>query len=105
MLMERFDKEKKGVLTKADLPEGLWDRISKADANSDGSVSKDELETYFKNRRPGHAPKAPESEPGEKPTGDKPKEQKPEDAKPQAQKSDLEQPADATTASNVAVAF
>src|SRR5262249_33277627 len=36
-IMERFDKSHKGSLTKADVPEFVWNRISKADANNDGS--------------------------------------------------------------------
>ena len=103
MMMDRFDKDHNGTLTKADVPEFVWDRISKADTNNDGSVSKDELETYFKNRRPGRRPSRSSSEPEDKPADAKPQDQKPADGKPSAQNSDVEQPADATAVTNVAV--
>jgi hypothetical protein len=102
-LMERFDKDHKGMLTKTDVPEFVWNRISKADTDNNGSVSKDELETYFKNNRPSRGPGAsPPSKPDDKPADVKPQELKPADPKPTARNSDVEQPADATTATNVA---
>lgn len=101
--MERFDKDHKGSLSKVDVPENVWTRISKADTNNDGSVSKDELETYFKNRGPGQRPAESSSKPNDKPAEDKKQDQKPTDSKPSAQKSDGEQPADATAAANAAL--
>lgn len=111
MLMNRFDKDHKGKLTKDDLPAPVWDRISKADANGDGTVTKDELETYFKNRGPRRpdtrSPAKPDQKPDDskqKQEGEKPKDQPVEKAQPQAQVTERESPADALTAANVAAA-
>lgn len=104
MLMDRFDNDKKGSLSKSDVPAFVWDRISKADTNSDGSVSKDELEIYFKNHRPGRPATGGPSNPGDKPADGKPEEQKPDKSAPSAMKQDAERPADATAASNVVAA-
>jgi len=43
-LHERFDANGDGLLTAQELPEGLRERIMKADTNGDGGVSKEELE-------------------------------------------------------------
>lgn len=103
VLMERFDKDHKGMLTKTDVPEVVWNRISKADTDNNGSVSKDELETYFKNLRPSRGPGAsPPSKPDDKPADVKPQDPKPADLKPTARNTDVELPADAAAATNVA---
>nr|WP_010585362.1 hypothetical protein [Schlesneria paludicola] len=98
-LLERFDKAKKGSLSKDDVPEHLWNRLSNADTNKDGVVSKDELETHFKNLPPrGSRPDKPaEKQPKEEV---KPQEPKPDDSKPQAKVNDSDVPADAATVSN-----
>ena len=51
-LLNQFDKNKDGKLTKSELPGFIWDRLSKADKNGDGEVSKDEIETHMKTIRP-----------------------------------------------------
>ena len=38
----KFDKDKSGTLTSDEVPEKLWSRISKADTDGDGAVSKAE---------------------------------------------------------------
>jgi hypothetical protein len=102
MLLERFDKDRKGYLVKDSVPEGLWDRISKADKNGDGKVSKEELEDHFKTlRRPEAGGES--TKPSETPTDAKPDEKKPKDNSPQAFHRDTDDPADAVAASNVVI--
>jgi Ca2+-binding EF-hand superfamily protein len=50
-LFSRFDKNKDGKLTKDEVPERLWEHISKADTNHDGAVTKEELEAAAKKMR------------------------------------------------------
>ncbi len=107
MILERFDQDRKGFVTKDAVPEALWDQISKADANGDGNVSKEELEAHFKSlhpRRPERGGGSPN--PVENPTDLKPEEKKPEvkptGNSPQAINREAETPADAIAASNVA---
>lgn len=84
----------------------MWNRISKADANNDGSVSKDELEAHIKKMReerqkdqkpatPADA-KKPENKPEEKA-----KDAKPDDANPQASNVGGDGPVDALAPVNV----
>jgi hypothetical protein len=47
-LMERFDKNKDGKLTKDEVPEGLWEHLSQTGAVKDGAVTKEGLEASFK---------------------------------------------------------
>lgn len=42
-MFQRADKNGDGKLTKDEVPERLWERISKADADGDGAVTKEEL--------------------------------------------------------------
>ena len=46
--MERFDKNKDGKLTKDEVPEPLWERLSAAGAVKDGAVNKEGLEAALK---------------------------------------------------------
>lgn len=100
-LFDRFDKDKKGSLTKADVPERVWQRISQADANQDGSVSKDELETFIKTHRPGGSDRKPESKPADKPQNENPQPPKAEDSKATTLVDEPDQPVDALTAVGV----
>jgi len=50
-LFEKFDKNKDGSLTSDEVPEKAWARISKADADGDGAVTKAELREAFKKHR------------------------------------------------------
>jgi len=43
-VMQRFDKNNDGALTKDEVGEKKWARIGKADANNDGKVTKAELD-------------------------------------------------------------
>ena len=106
MIFDQFDKDHKGFVTKDSVPELLWDRISKADTNGDGKVSKDELEAHFKTlhqQRPGAGGES--TKPVETPADAKPEEKKPEvkptGNSPQAFNQETEAPADAIAASNV----
>jgi len=45
------DRNEDGKLTKEDVPESLWSRLSMADADNDGAVSKGELAKVFEKRR------------------------------------------------------
>ncbi len=49
-LFKRFDKDKSGSLTSDEVPAKLWERISKADANGDGAVTKAEIKAKRKER-------------------------------------------------------
>jgi len=42
-VFQRFDKNKDGKLTKSEVSASVWQRMSKADTNGDGAVTKDEL--------------------------------------------------------------
>ena len=66
-LLAQFDKDKNGKLAKGELPEPLWDRLSKADANNDGELTQDEIEAHMKTIRPDSPAK-----PAEQPAADKP---------------------------------
>ncbi len=43
VLFERFDRNKDGRLTKDEVPEGLWNRLSAVDTNKDAAVTKVEM--------------------------------------------------------------
>lgn len=58
-MFSRYDTDKDGKLSKSEAPAELWERLSKADENADGLVSKEELESVFKRDGkggPGGAP-------------------------------------------------
>ncbi len=91
-LFQHFDPDHKGKLTKDDVPAPVWEHIiSKADADGDGAVTKEELDAHFKKHQPG-APHG--NDPHSKPQ-DSPKEEKPADDKPQAKTANDDAPADA----------
>lgn len=50
-MFKQFDKNKDGLLTADEVPERAWQRISKADANGDAAVSRDELRAACRKRR------------------------------------------------------
>ena len=75
-LLERFDKNKDGKLTKPELPEFIWDRLSKADTNSDGEITKDEIEAHMKTIRPEGTSKPKEAAPADKPADEPAKDAK-----------------------------
>jgi Ca2+-binding EF-hand superfamily protein len=66
-MLSRFDENKDGKLSKAEVPAEMWDKLSKADEDADGLVSKDELEKVYR-ARDGGGPR-----PERKPDGDRPK--------------------------------
>jgi hypothetical protein len=74
-MFSRFDTNKDGKLSKEEVPAEVWEKLSKADGDADGLVSKDELEKVHRAR--GDAAPRPD----QKAKGDKPKE-KGEQAKP-----------------------
>ena len=58
----------------------LWDRISKADTNGDGKISKEELEAQYKASQFRHPETGKDStKPAESPKDAKPEEKKPEE--------------------------
>ena len=75
-LLNQFDKNKDGKLTKGELPGFIWDRLSKADKNGDGEVSKDEIEAHLKSIRPDGRSKPEERRSDDKPATDAAKEAK-----------------------------
>ena len=58
---KRFDKNTDGALTADEVPAELWERISKADADGNGSVTKDEIKAAIKARRAARKDKAPDT--------------------------------------------
>jgi hypothetical protein len=52
-LMKNMDKNDDGKLTKDEVPEPLWARLSAADANDDGAVTLDEFAKMVRERRGG----------------------------------------------------
>lgn len=103
MLFGHFDKDGKGFLTKDSVPEPLWDRISKADADKDGKVTKEELEAYRKNQTSSPGSKGPEqSQPGEKTDDSQPKQEKAKEENKVTVQPDADLPADALAALNTA---
>ena len=50
-IFAKFDKDKSGTLTSDEVPEKLWSRISKADTDGDGAVSKAEAKAAKKARK------------------------------------------------------
>ena len=67
-MFSRFDTDKDGKLAKSEVPAEMWEKMSKADENADGLVSKEELEGAYGKReggpgKPGEKrPDAPEKE-------------------------------------------
>lgn len=47
-MLEHGDKNKDGKLTKDEVPGFMWTRLTTADTDKDGAVSKTELEEHFK---------------------------------------------------------
>ena len=69
-VFSRYDADKDGKLSKTEVPAEMWDRLSKADENADGLVSKEELKGVY---RPGEGPgRNPENKPGAKPETKRP---------------------------------
>ena len=50
-LFEKFDKNKDGALTSDEVPENCWTKISRADADGDGAVTKAELKKARRDRK------------------------------------------------------
>lgn len=50
-LFEHFDKDHDGRIAVKDLPDRLREKLSKADANNDGQLTRPELEQAFQQRR------------------------------------------------------
>lgn len=61
-IFKHFDKNKDGSLTADEVPEKIWNKISRADANGDGAVTKAELRQARKDRRGKRKDKAPKSD-------------------------------------------
>lgn len=51
-LLQRADRNHDGKLSKDELPEFLWSRLSAGDSDKDGSLSKSELVEFLKHQRP-----------------------------------------------------
>ena len=49
-MFSRFDTDKDGKLAKSEVPAEMWEKLSKADENADGLVSKEELEGAYSKR-------------------------------------------------------
>ena len=63
-----MDRNRDGKLSKDELPEAAWSRLSAADADKDGFISKAELEDFMKQHRSRRQPAADPQKPVEKPT-------------------------------------
>ena len=49
--LKHLDKNQDGALSQDEVPEKLWERISTADRDGDGSVTKDEVKAYREAKR------------------------------------------------------
>ena len=66
MMFQRMDRNHDGKLSKDELPEFLWSRLSAGDSDKNGSLSKPELEEFLKQQRPAK-PAGESAEPQTKP--------------------------------------
>lgn len=66
----RFDKDGDGKISKEEAPAEMWERLSKADDNADGLISKEELQKAYENM-PGGGGRPPRPE-GDRPPGGAP---------------------------------
>lgn len=48
---DRFDKDKDGKLSEAEVPAEMWSKLRKADTDADGLVSREELEKVYQDRK------------------------------------------------------
>jgi Ca2+-binding EF-hand superfamily protein len=74
-MFAHVDKNKDGKVTKDEVPEFVWSRMSKSDTNGDGSVSKEEFEARMKQVFEEHRKKLQEqskSKPDDKAKKDEP---------------------------------
>lgn len=53
-----MDRNKDGKVTKDDVPERMWDRLSTADTDKNGELTKEEFEAFFKQRGERRRPDA-----------------------------------------------
>jgi len=51
-LFERFDTDGEGYLSPDNLPEGAWERLSSADTDGDGRVSREEFDAHLESAAP-----------------------------------------------------
>lgn len=59
-LFERFDTDNSGSLASSEVPERLWNRLARADADANGDVTLDEIKAAAAARREARAEKAAE---------------------------------------------
>jgi len=59
-LFERFDTDSSGSLASSEVPERLWNRLSRADADASGDVTLEEIKAAATARREARAEKAAE---------------------------------------------
>lgn len=62
VVFERFDGNRDGKLTKDEAPEFVWERLSHADADGDGAVTKSEFENHTQQVRESGRPAQPKPE-------------------------------------------
>lgn len=55
----KYDEDKDGKLSEAEVPAELWAKLSKADDNADGRVSQEELANVYSKMREMNAPNVP----------------------------------------------
>lgn len=65
MIFGRVDRNHDGKVTKDEAPEFMWSRLSEADADKDGAVSKEELEKHLPKHRGGQKPESRDNRPVE----------------------------------------
>ena len=65
-MFQRADKNQDGKITKDEVPDQLWERISKADADGNGEVTKEELKKALQERTKNRKPKAERKKKAEK---------------------------------------
>lgn len=94
-MLERFDKNKDGQLTKDEVAEVMWAGLSKSDADKNGTLSKEELEAHFRAMRsrfggPWHG-RFGHGEPG-KPAAETPKKEEPKKEEPKKEEPKKAEP-------------
>ena len=68
-MFHAMDRNNDGKLSKDEVPGPMWSRLSEADADKDGFISRAELEEFWKQHRPNRPPGAEPQKPAGRPTG------------------------------------
>jgi len=93
-MLQRFDSSKSGTIKKSDVPDRVWQRLSKSDSDKNDAVTRQEFDA-------GRSKKADqEKKIDDKPADSQPAAEKSQPSVPQTQKDNGIDPADALQAAN-----